>query len=280
VSRIDPSTSEVETYDVGGEPDDVVVVADLGSQQGHVWVGNPELEGVQELDPETGQVSTDLVMAGYPAGSGHIDLATDHEVPGIVWAVAGATGQLIRIDQYALEDAAGAEVIHDRSTGEWSDVAAGDGLVWLLDERSSSITLYDPTARRMSQVATLTQDDIDDDLAVGEGYVWVANGDTGTVLRIDPTTGHVSDPLEVGGDYAAVTTGEGAVWVLAVDDSGVGSLFEIDPDTVRILDRLTVTGDPADVVVANGSVWVTNSDADTLTRVDLVETSEATFSGN
>jgi DNA-binding beta-propeller fold protein YncE len=68
-----------------------------------------------------------------------------------------------------------------------------------------------------------------------------------------------------------VTTGEGAVWVLAVDRGGVGSLFEIDPETIRVLDRLTVVGDPADIVVADGSVWVTNNDTDTLTQIDLVQ---------
>jgi streptogramin lyase len=271
VSRIDPSTSEVESFDVGGEPDDVVVVADLGSQQGHAWVANPEFEGVQELDPATGDVSTEMAVVGYPSGSGHIDLATDPDVPGIVWAVSATTGQLFRIDQYTLEDRIVAEVIDDRSTGQWSDVAAGEGLVWLLDERTSSISRYDPATEETTQVAEQKLYDINDDLAVGEGYVWVANGDTGSVVRIDPATGHVSDPLEVGGHYAAIATGEGAVWVLAVDDGGVGSLFEIDPETIRVLDRLTVAGDPADIVVADGSVWVTNNDTDTLTRIDLVE---------
>jgi streptogramin lyase len=236
-------------------------------------VANLELNGVQEIDLDTGEVSQPALV-GDPFSDqapGHIDLATDNSTPGIVWAVSGATGQLWRIDQYSLEEGTFAELIHDRSTGEWSDVAASDGLVWLLDDRSSSVTRYDPTARRMSQIVTLTQDDINEDLAVGEGYVWVANGDTGTVLRIDPATGHVSDPLLVGGDYAAIATGEGAVWVLAVDDGGVGSLFEIDPETIRVLDRLTVAGDPADIVVADGSVWVTNNDTDTLTQIDLVQ---------
>ncbi|MGH2730244.1 MAG: hypothetical protein ACRDJI_06485 [Actinomycetota bacterium] len=267
VSRVDTGTSEVESYVVEGEPDDIAVAADLGSKKGDVWVANPALGGIQRLDPESGTAYN--TFTGIEVfGDGHIDVAADET--GIVWAVAGGTGTLIKIDQHGVEGTVFAPV-DDNSSGEWSDVAVGEGLVWLLDERTSSVSRYDPATGETIQVATQKLNDIDDDLAVGEGYVWVANGDNGTVLRIDPATGHVSDPLIVGGDYAAVTTGEGAVWVLVVGDGGVGSLLEIDPDTVRILDRLTVVGDPADVVVADGSVWVTNNDSDTLTRIDLVE---------
>jgi DNA-binding beta-propeller fold protein YncE len=261
VSRIDPEANDVvRTYDVGGEPDDVAVGAD-GDE---AWVSNPSAGAVQRIDATEDGISD---VAGELWEGGHIDVAVDEE--GVLWAVASMTDGLIRVDSD--EPVVNAFDKNNVLSGDWSDVAVGDGVVWLLDEGTSSVSRYDPATDEAIQVASQRLSDINDDLAVGEGYVWVANGDTGTVLRIDPATGHMSDPLQVGGKYAAVTTGEGAVWVLAVDDSGVGSLFEIDPDTVRILDRLTVTGDPADVVVADGSVWVTNNDTDTLTRVDLVE---------
>jgi virginiamycin B lyase len=263
VSQIDPETSLVNTHIVGGAPDDVVVAGTLGSELGDVWVANPELGGLQQLDANTGEVADKYVSELW--GKGHIDLAAgDFDS---VWAVAQATGALIEINTFEGSVAP----VRGALSRNWSDVAVGEGGVWLLDERTSSVFRHHPVTAETTEVAVLSQRDIDEDLAAGEGYVWVANGDEGTVVRIDPVTGEVSGKLEVGGDYAAVTTGVGAVWVLAGSNSGIGDLWQIDPDTIQVRGRLTLGGGPADVAVANGSLWVTNQDGDTLTRIDLVE---------
>jgi PQQ-like domain len=103
-------------------------------------------------------------------------------------------------------------------------------------------------------------------LAPGFGSAWATDPIAGRVLRIDPATRRVTARVPVGGD-AVLTTGAGAVWVLAGDlqlsgDEGPVRLLRIDPATNRVTLRVPVRAaggggfGAQEVHVAGGTVWV------------------------
>jgi YVTN family beta-propeller protein len=144
-----------------------------------------------------------------------------------------------------------------------TNVALGDGAVWVTNAADSTVDRIDPRTRTVRQTIRVGQGP--DDIAFGAGSIWVANGLGGTVSRIDPASNDVIDRISVGNGPSGIAVGFGAVWVVNRDDH---TLTRIDPDR-RKPPRTTAVGTgPVDVAVGLGAVWVTSTGQGQLVRVD------------
>ena len=92
-------------------------------------------------------------------------------------------------------------------------VAAGAGLVWVLNANTATVTKIDPAQRGVAATIQLGVQRRPFRLAAGDGAAWVADGD-GTLARIDATTDQVEIVPAAGslGDVAVVGK---TIWVTA-----------------------------------------------------------------
>jgi hypothetical protein len=203
VARIDPATNEVtDRIPVDGLPEWVAM------GDGSLWIGLPG--AVQRVDPETGQVVTEIRGAGGPL------TFTD----GSVWAVASATS-IARIDPstnqivatVALDLPGGAYII--------AGPAGTAGAVWViaaLDSdaagmASGQLLRIDPNTN--SVVARIDLAVASSALAVGDGAAWVARwgADRTYLTRIDAGTNRADVPIVVEGSWTPFAVGAGRLWL-------------------------------------------------------------------
>jgi peptide/nickel transport system substrate-binding protein len=144
-----------------------------------------------------------------------------------------------------------------------TDVAVGEGAVWVTNAADGTVDRIDPNTRTVRQ--TVRVGNGPDGIAVGAGSIWVANGLDGTVSRIDPRSSDVTQTISVGNGPSGIAVGVGKVWVVNRDDQ---TLLRIEPATGKI-DRTIVLGvEPVDVAVGTGGVWVTSQADGKVVRVD------------
>ena len=86
----------------------------------------------------------------------------------------------------------------------------------------------------------------------------------GSVAFIDTGTGRLTGDVTAGPSVGFVRSGLGSVWEM--EDSGV--LLQIDPRAHHVTRSIAVGVAPGDVAVGEGSVWITDSNSQTLLRVD------------
>jgi YVTN family beta-propeller protein len=250
VSVIDPLTNfTMETYEVGGAPEDVAV--GLGA----AWVSDRGAGTITKLAFESG--SEPRVLAVGAVGR-RLDVA-----PGVgaVWVVSEDFG-VFRIDPETDEPLE----IEDDLLAAPTDVAAGQGSVFVLGE--SSLLRIDPRSLAVTEFAQVDPSQ-NQDLQLSEGAVWVADGDAGEVTRFDIETGEASDPIFVGGTFTAIASGEGSMWMISGNEGDDGNLTRIDPDSAEIIgERVSLGGRPYDVTTGADSVWVVNYATGSVSRLD------------
>lgn len=145
-------------------------------------------------------------------------------------------------------------------------VAVGFGAVWVASF-TGDVTRVDPRRSRISGGPFLPGGDrLAEDLAVGEGGVWLSDSG-GTVLRFDPQTGRVTKTVEIDSMIGGLAVGAGSIWV-AMGTEGDG-VARIDPETGdQSSVRLLESSYPEGVAFGEGSVWATSGNRGTLTRID------------
>lgn len=247
-SVVDPaSNSVIETIDVGGRPGDVAVGEDAA------WVSDSGAGTVTKIPYDR---SSDPITIDVAEPGNHLDIASGS---GAIWVVSEGDS-LYRIDP------ATDSVQPVTSVGGPTDVSAGQDRVLVLG--ASALVSVDPTTFDVTPVAEVS-DSSNQDLQMSEGAVWIANGDSGEVTRYDLSTGEASDPVFVGGNFTAIASGEGSMWMVSGDEGDDGVLTRIDPTTTEIVgERARLVGRPYDVTTGGGSVWVANYSAGTVTRLD------------
>lgn len=248
VSVVDPASSSVgETYEVGGTPDDVA--AGFGA----AWVSDSGSGTVTRISYD-GDLVADGITVGEPGH--HLDIASG---AGAIWVVSDGDS-LYRIDP------ATSAVEAVESVAGPTDVSAGQDRVMVLG--ASELVALDPATGQVTSLAGVAESG-NQDLQMSEGAVWIANGDIGEVTRFDLATAEASAPIYVGGNFTAIASGEGAMWMVSGDEGDEGVLTRIDPVTTKIVgERARVGGRPYDVVTGAGSVWVANYGAGSVTRLD------------
>ena len=164
----------------------------------------------------------------------------------------------------AFVDASSHELVADVPVGASpTNVALGDGAVWVTNAADSTVDRIDPDTGTVRQTIRVGKGP--DDLASGAGSVWVTNGLAGTVSRIDAAANDVVDTIAVGSGPSGIAVGLGAVWVVNRDDH---MLAKIAPSTGRVVGSAPVGTSPVDVAVGAGAVWVTSSTDGQVLRVD------------
>ena len=251
VSQIDPNEhSLVRTFSTGSTPTDIAAGA------GTLWIGNGfrNLEtalpkSVSRLDAESAGVDETIALSGT-GRTAAVRVSQDSLRPHLaatrdgVWAI-NPDLTVSRISTRTNDVVA-------RVTGVRAvSIAAGDGDVWVVDDRGELVEIDARTNRVSNRIevaaASLTV------LAVGAGAVWVADPVGGSVWRIDPEPEPIlrSIPLSVG--VAGIAYGEGAVWAT---NEVAGEVYRIDPRTnrARVVSRIASA---RGIAVGEGAVWVT-----------------------
>jgi DNA-binding SARP family transcriptional activator/DNA-binding beta-propeller fold protein YncE len=175
-----------------------------------VWVVNPDAS-LSRVDPQTGEVTR----------VGEVDAAAVAASGSSVW-VLNVDGSIARVDPRTNRVAPRVTV----AATTLSDIAIGDGSVWLAAPYDRVVWRVDPGARLVMK--TITVGFGVDRVAFGEGSLWTANSLRGTVSRIDPDADQVVRTISVGNTPRSLAVGEGAVWV-TVSGTGSGRLPAASP---------------------------------------------------
>jgi DNA-binding SARP family transcriptional activator/ABC-type branched-subunit amino acid transport system substrate-binding protein/streptogramin lyase len=165
-----------------------------------------------------------------------------------------------------------------------SDIAVGEGGVWVLNADDGTVSLIDPRTHRL--VKTFATSGTPTELAVGAGAVWVGIGKrtpplsigsiyTARLSRIDPSSALVTRTLELPGPLAfqgygplhllpfnQLAIGAGAVWAVNPDLT----VSRIDPTTGRLAAVIDVSATKG-IAAGREGVWVVGRGT-TLTRID------------
>lgn len=165
-----------------------------------------------EVDP---RITAEVPVGDFPqevaVGEGAVWVTVNQAAPSVRWFVA-------RIDP------ATNQVTDEIDVPGASDIAAGDGSVWV-----AGYPARDP------QVDP-------------------------ALYRIDPATREVVAEITLPcAPYCGVhqvALGEDAVWITLANTPDSGEVVRVDPRTNEIVARIAVSGDPRDLVIEGGSVWV------------------------
>jgi ABC-type transport system substrate-binding protein/DNA-binding SARP family transcriptional activator/streptogramin lyase len=239
--QIDPRTRHVtDSIAVGVNPGDVAVGA------GAVWITDKNSQTLLRISPQYGEITRiPLPTHGLsrPGVGGGVAIGA-----GSVWVAQGLS-RVVRIDP------ASGQVESSVSVPDASEVAFGDGAIWVAAGDIGVLTKVDP--RTGAVVATARIGPWICCVAVGGGYVWAAN-DTG-IWKL-ASDGRVLGTISVPSQTANIYFGAGALWVAA---DVAGTVLRIDPRTdtarrYRIGHLLTGIGVQGSTVVV--SVHPTGSD--------------------
>jgi class 3 adenylate cyclase len=156
-----------------------------------------------------------------------------------------------------------------------SDVAAGEGGLWLIHHSGGSNTLLhtvpgsgSPPTRIPLPESTGTRQVI-----VGERSVWVLSQGpaeyTTLASQVNPATQQLVRTTEVGGtgirwDPAGIAAGEGGVWVATVP----GKIARLDPLRGTIVAQREAVPSASGLAAGEGAVWVIDSLSDSLVKLD------------
>jgi DNA-binding SARP family transcriptional activator/ABC-type branched-subunit amino acid transport system substrate-binding protein/streptogramin lyase len=163
------------------------------------------------------------------------------------------------------------------TSGVPTDLAAGDGALWVGASRSSAyanliesvsgtyeVLRIDPGSTAVVGTARLPGAPASDvfrtlgvsGIAVGSGAVWAIDPD-GTISKLDPASGAIVGHVPSQGAIG-IAAGDGGVWFLTAED-GVPALGEIDPRSNAVEQTIPVqTSQLVDLTVGAGSVWATD----------------------
>ena len=253
VLRIDPAGTLIDAVPVTSAAGPIT----FGDRA--VWLADKDRKVVSQIDPAANTIIDEIDVAEGDPGA----LAVGE---GTLWIFAKEwTDPTLRK--------------YDLQTKRWSDVDLGgitsenfvvaDGALWSVCHRILRIDL----------ITGHVDADIDPGLqgklvAAGEGAVWFAAnkevtsaGAGSRVWRIDPSTNALGVPIDLEGTVADIGVGEGAVWLLILEDDLVR---RIDLATFEVTEAFRVGRIPEALVAAEGAVWVAASRDGTLTRYDPV----------
>ena len=205
-----------------------------------------------------------LIAAGVAAfaavalGAGVVVLRSD-EASGRI-----STGSVGVVDPVARE------VVGEVPVGFRSPlIAAGEGSVWVVDQKGKTLTRIDPeTNAAVSAPQAIRGDGIPIGLAVGEGSVWIAmnEGRFLSVLEVGPDLGNTrrriplaerDTPFSLSLDPVKLTVGGGAVWAL---ERGQGELTRIARATGKPKLLRDDVGASSSIAVDRDVVWLGGPD--------------------
>jgi YVTN family beta-propeller protein len=215
---------------------------------GSVWVAHGALGTLAVVDPDFGQVTKRLEVAGEALGSANGAVTVG---AGAVWAVYGDS-TLARVDPGRLR-VTGKAVTGAAPAG----VVVASGYVWVVNTDSSTVQRFQPGTFEEGPLGTPTSvGRRPTAIAAGAGALWVANTGEDTVTRIEPGTAGTAptaEPIRVGDAPSALAVGGGAVWVA---NAGDGTVSRIDLEERKVDATIRVGNAPSGIAFGDGEVWV------------------------
>jgi branched-chain amino acid transport system substrate-binding protein len=226
----------------------------------------PNAVGV--IDPTTNRIVAQIPIGGGPArlaaGSG-----------GAVWIGSDDSGTVSSLTPGTYESTKLVSI-----AGFPSDLAVGEGSVWVVDGRNGQLDKVDPVYGNVAaRVQVTVRNPVYDvsryafdpvSVAAGGGSVWVTDGSE-TLVRVDPRATRVVDRIPLGDPLDGVAVGGGAVWAVSGPSATAIRLDRKGRETLRIP---VVSGPgfespyPLQVRVGEGYVWVLNGNTATVTKID------------
>jgi len=202
-------------------------VAMLGST---AWVSDWYTGKVVRVDLTTRRV-TKILHIGRPQ-DGPISLATG---AGSVWVLDFSTGRVLRI-----APATGRVISRIQIRGEATDVAYGDGFVWVISD-GHHLYKIDPARDRIVRIAPMHGAGPGCVASPGPQGIWVGCGGVAGISLIDPRSLKAvrRSPVNPGEYSPQIAPGQQVVWVLTMN-----GLFRVDPATGRITATVQTTWNP------------------------------------
>jgi YVTN family beta-propeller protein len=215
---------------------------------GSVWVAHGALGTLSAVDPDFGQVTKRLEVAGEALGSANGAVTVG---AGAVWAVYGDS-TLARVDPGRLR-VTGKAVTGSAPAG----VVVASGYVWVVNTDSATVQRFQPGTFEEGPLGTPTSvGSRPTAIAAGAGALWVANTGADTVTRIVPGTAGTAptaQQIRVGDAPSAVAVGGGAIWVA---NAGDGTVSRIDLEGRKVDATIHVGNAPSGIAFGEGAVWV------------------------
>ncbi|HEV7460375.1 MAG TPA: BTAD domain-containing putative transcriptional regulator, partial [Solirubrobacteraceae bacterium] len=195
-------------------------------------------------------------IAALTAGGGHVTV-----IGSAVAAIDSGTGRLASLTETVTAP---------------SNVAVGEGAVWVLNTEDRTISRIDPKTRKV--VRRFEIGGVPSDIAAGAGALWVGHGggaqnnDTVSISRVDPHSGRITrtvrlpdtgsgSPWPTGG-FPGIAVGAGAVWAINPDQT----ISRIDPKTGGRV--ATVNARATTIAAGDAGVWFVDADRSAVTRID------------
>jgi branched-chain amino acid transport system substrate-binding protein len=211
-------------------------------------------------------------------------------VTGLVLAlirISGGDDTLVVGNAVAAIDPAGGVLSYTQVGASPSNVAVGEGAVWVLNADDQTVSRIDPETRQVDK--TFGTGQTPTDIAVGEGAVWVGNAParaahaqtqdisyTASVSRIDPQSSVVTRtlrlPVSRTPDYppfgvlpgvSQLAVGDGVIWAINPDFT----VSRIDAATGGLVANVPVRAGGA-IAAGREGVWVVGDTAVSVTRID------------
>lgn len=149
-------------------------------------------------------------------------------------------------------------------------VTFGSGSLWVANVADQTVSRVDPVSLRT--VRTIALGATPTDIAAAGGAIWVVESNPGAssvvVRRIDPLFDAIGPSRQLGnvspGGPGSLAANGNTVWVAASS----GLLTRIDASSGRVIQQLDPNASPTGIAVGDGAIWVTDSQANTVTRID------------
>jgi YVTN family beta-propeller protein len=212
--------------------------------EGAVWVVHGARGELSRVDPQFGQVTSTIEVAGTALGTQSGAVTVDS---GSVWAVYWDS-TLARID------AADVRVTGTTFAGaEPTGIVVASESVWVANSGEATVSRFNPLTFQEGPLRSPSVGRRPTGIAFGEGAIWVANAGDDAVTRIDPST-YATTTIPVGDGPVAIAVGAGAVWVA---NAPAGTVSRIDPDTNDVVEWIEIENAPSGIAVGEDAIWVT-----------------------
>jgi branched-chain amino acid transport system substrate-binding protein len=209
-----------------------------------------------------------------------IALGVTSVVVGLI-KITGGDGTRVVGNALAAIDPAGRVDSYTEVGASPSNVAVGEGAVWVLNGDDQTVSQIDPQTREV--VKTFSTGQTPTDIAVGGGAVWVGNASgqndisyTASISRIDPQSSIVTrtlrlpapekndfPPLGVLPGVSQLAVEQGTLWAINPNFT----VSRINADTGDVVATVPVRAGGA-IAAAKEGVWVVGDTAVSVTRIN------------
>jgi YVTN family beta-propeller protein len=143
-----------------------------------------------------------------------------------------------------------------------SQMAVGDGAVWVTTADEQTVSRIDTATRTIRQ--TIRVGSGAGAIALSKHGVWVVNNLDGTVSWISPVTNQEVKRIPVGNRPSAVCVAGSAVWVANADDRDV---VRLDAASGRLTRKIPLDDRPTGLACGGGSVWASSGSSGSVAQI-------------